>query len=284
MNLYILAFDHRGSFMKKIVKAQDPPSEEDIAKARELKKIIYKGFERAVEQGVPKDSAGVLVDEWLGKDILADANNKGYITCTPFEQTGKKEFEFDGDYRERLARLNPKYVKVLVRYNPEDDMELNQRQAKRLAELSRFLEDKPQQFLFELLVLPTEEQKSDNYDQELRPVLMIRAINELYEAGIKPDIWKIEGLDELDKMKKVAEVVKAGNENAKIVILGRGESKEKAEHWLRVGKQVDNAVGFAVGRTIFMQPLIDYSQELIKRDEAVRQIAENYRFFVNTWI
>jgi len=284
--LYILPFDHRGSFMK-LIKAEKPPTEENINKAKEYKKIIYEAFQKAVSSGVAKEYAGILVDEWLGKDILLDAHAKGFQTCTPLEKSGQKEFDFDRtDYRKQIEELNPTYVKVLVRYNIEDDAETNKRQTERLAELSKYLADKDNGYLFELLVPGTEDQLKngkDNFEHNLRPDLMIKAIKELQDAGVNPDIWKLEGLDTTEAMQKVADQVKAGNENAGIIILGRGESKEKAKHWLSVGAKVNGAIGFAVGRTIFKLALEDYDSGKINRDEALNQIAENYSFFVDVW-
>ena len=287
--LYILPFDHRGSFMK-IIKASSPPTDADVAKAREYKKIIYEALKKSVAGGVPKDTAGILVDEWLGKEILTEAKAEGFITCTPLEKSGQDEFAFDrDDWKQQISELNPTYVKVLVRYNPEADKETNARQTARLVELSDYLETQKNSFLFELLVIATEDQMKqagddkDKYDQEIRPGLMINAIKELQDAGVNPDIWKLEGLNTTEKMQAVGNQVKAGNPDAGIIILGRGESAKKAEHWLKVGAKVDNAIGFAVGRTVFKQPLEDYRDGKLSREEAINKISENYSFFVDVW-
>ena len=287
--LYILPFDHRGSFMK-IIGASSPPTDEDIAKAREYKKIIYEAFKKSVAGGVPKDKAGILVDEWLGAEVLSDAKTAGFITCTPFEKSGQDEFDFDfPNYKEKVAQLDPTYVKVLVRYNPDGDKDMNTHQAARLAELSKYLETQKNQFLFELLVPATDAQMEqaggdkDKYEQELRPELMVRAIQELQAAGVNPQIWKLEGLDTTEKMQMVGDQVKAGNPEASIIILGRGESAEKAEHWLKMGAKVDNAIGFAVGRTVFKDALSEYAAGKISREQAIEKISQNYSFFVSTW-
>ena len=286
--LYILPFDHRGSFMK-IVGASSPPTDEDVSKAREYKKIIYDAFKKSVAEGVPKEKAGILVDEWLGKDILLDSKEQGFICCTPLEKSGQKEFAFDrDDWKQQIEEIDPTYVKVLVRYNPEGDKEGNSRQAGRLKELSEYLGNKENRFMFELLVQGTDEQldkagSKDVYDQEIRPDLMVATIKEIQDAGVNPDLWKLEGLNSAEKMQKVADQVTAGNPDARIIILGRGESAEKAEHWLKVGAEVDAAIGFAVGRTIFKSPLEEFSAGKISKDDAINKISENYSFFVDVW-
>ena len=287
--LYVLPFDHRGSFMK-MINSSSPPSDEDIQRAREYKKVIYEAFKKSVDRGVPKDSAGILVDEWLGKEVLEQAKSDGFIVANTFEKSGQEEFDFEReDWQKQLSQVQPDYVKVLVRYNPEGDQELNKRQLSKLAELSSYLKDNPSAYLFELLVPATEEQmeKAGNdkakYEQEIRPDLTVQSLKEIQEAGVNPDIWKLEGMDSEEAMSKVSDQVKQGNENAGIIILGRGESAEKAEHWLKIGAKSENAVGFAVGRTIFKDAITDYSSEKISREEAVSKISQNYSFFVDVW-
>ena len=286
--LYVLPFDHRGSFMK-IVGASSPPTDEDVNKAREYKQLIYKAFKKSVSEGVPQENAGILVDGWLGKEILTDSKEQGFIRCTPLEKSGQEEFAFDReDWKQQIEDVDPTYVKVLVRYNPEGDKELNCRQNGRLKELSEYLSGRKNKLMFELLVGATEEQlasagSKDVYDREIRPGLMVAAIKEIQDSGVNPDLWKLEGLESSEDMQKVADQVTAGNPDSRIIILGRGESAEKAEHWLKTGAKVDAAIGFAVGRTIFKEPLEELASGKIGMDDAVKRISENYSFFVDVW-
>lgn len=284
--LYILPFDHRSSFIKGILGVKDrEPTEEEINKARELKLIIFDAFTKAVEEGIPKENAGILTDEWLGIDVLKKAKEEGFIFCIPVEKSGQEEFQFDKeDWKKHIEEWNPNYVKALVRYNPEADKELNQRQRDRLSELSDFLKNKENKFILELLVPPTEEEKViENYDNELRPELMVKAVEEFHKSNIYPEIWKIEGLDKTEDMQKVADKITENDPDAKIIILGRGESKDHAETWLKAGAKVNTSIGFAVGRTIFLKPLEEYNKESISKEEAIDKIKENYKFFVDVW-
>ena len=111
--LYILAFDHRGSFQKKMFGIEGDPTPEETETISDAKKLIYEGMEKAVERGVDAASAGVLVDEQFGSDIpeLA-AKEHGLSLTMPVEKSGQNEFDFQygdefGDaHREvRPARL-----------------------------------------------------------------------------------------------------------------------------------------------------------------------------------
>src|SRR6266852_4220842 len=124
--LYILPFDHRGSFQVKMFGWKGTLTGEQTAEIAAGKQVIYDGFKEAVKAGVPKDKAGILVDEQFGAAILRDA-----------EKSGQDEFDFEygDDFAKHIEAFNPTFCKVLVRYNPEGDKTLNQRQAARLKRL-----------------------------------------------------------------------------------------------------------------------------------------------------
>ena len=194
------------------------------------KRVIFEGFERALAGG-PIDGAGVLVDEQYAADVARSARERGMPFAMPVEKSGQDEFDFEFGERfgDHIREFSPTFAKVLVRYNPGGDREMNARQAERLARLSRWLRDDDRKFLFELLV-PAEPAQltevggdADRYDREVRPGLMIEAIGELHAAGIEPDIWKIEGLDAREDCKRVAEATRiGGRDQVTCVVLGRG--------------------------------------------------------------
>ena len=156
--LYILPFDHRGSF-KKILGVKDPLSKKDVKKIKDYKGIIYSAFKKALKKRLDKDNAGILVDETYGKEILLDAKKKGRISCYTLEKSGQEEFFFDRkDYKKRLDYFKPSYAKVLLRYNPAGNKAMNKRQAKGLVGLSKYLRKEKIGFLLEVLEIPTDKQ------------------------------------------------------------------------------------------------------------------------------
>lgn len=289
--LYILPFDHRGSFQKKMFGWDgdlDARQTEEIAAA---KRVIYDAFQSAIRAGVPKAKAGILVDEQFGSAILRDAAAEGYITCCPAEKSGQDEFDFEygQSFADHINVFRPTFCKVLVRYNPEGDLELNRRQITRLKRLSDYLhgERGRSMFMFELLV-PAERAQMDRvngdrrkYDLELRPRLMAQAIKELQDGGVEPDVWKIEGLDLRDKCEWVVTAARRnGRDSVGCIILGRGEDDQKVREWLTIAATVPGFIGFAVGRTSFWGPLVDWRSNKISRAQAVDEIARRYAEFV----
>jgi len=284
--LYILAFDHRGSFEKMVGGDHD--------KVAGAKRLIWEGFQRAVDEGAPKDSAGILVDAQYGPDVAREAIAGGYVLAMPVEKSGQPEFDFEyGDaFGDKIEEFDPTFSKVLVRYNPEGDKALNERQAAKLRRLSEWLHERHRKFLFELLV-PAEEGQlakvdgdEDRYDTELRPELMMEAILQLQNAGVEPDIWKIEGIDDRESCREIAQLCRReGRERVSCVVLGRGASDEKVDEWLRAGAGLEGYIGFAIGRSIFSESVKAYAADPdgFDRDAAVAKISSNYRRFIDVY-
>jgi myo-inositol catabolism protein IolC len=291
--LYILPFDHRGSFQTKLFGwpgALDAAQTAEIAAA---KQIIYEAFQSAVAGGVPKANAAILVDEQFGAAILKDAAAKGFAIACPAEKSGQDEFDFQygNDFAAHIEAFHPTFCKVLVRYNPEGDAALNRLQTERLARLSAYLSTAQRsRFMFELLV-PAEKAQLDRlkgdrkaYDVEVRPGLMVRAIEELQAGGVEPDVWKIEGLDRREDCSKLVTAARrGGRDRVGCIVLGRGEDDRKVREWLSTAAGVPGFIGFAVGRTCFWDPLVQYRAKKATREVAVFEIARRYREFVDVF-
>jgi myo-inositol catabolism protein IolC len=290
--LYILAFDHRGSFQKKWFGIQGEPSPEETERIADGKHLIYEGLAGALERGAEPQVTGALVDEQFGGDIPSQARERGIRLAMPVEKSGQDEFDFEygEEFGDHIERFDPDFSKVLVRYNPEGDEAMNRRQSERLHRLSDWLHERERRFLFELLVPATEEQlasvdgDSDRYDAELRPQLMRGAIEALQTGGVEPDIWKIEGVDDRSDAEMLAEQTRVGGrEGVVCVLLGRGADDDKVDHWLTQAAPVEGFVGFAIGRSIWGEPLKGFLAGDLERDAAAARIADNYLRFVKVY-
>jgi myo-inositol catabolism protein IolC len=289
--LYVLPFDHRGSFQTKMFGWKGALGAAQTAEIAAAKQVIYEGFQSAVAAGVSKSKAGILVDEQFGAAILKDAAARGFTFAASAEKSGQDEFDFEygNDFARHIEAFHPTFCKVLVRYNPEGDQALNRLQTERLARLSAYLTGAQQsRFMFELLVPPEKAQldrvKGDHkaYDKEVRPGLMVRAIQELQDGKVEPDVWKIEGLDRReDCLRMVAAARRSGRDRVACILLGRGEDDQKVREWLTTAAGVPGFIGFAVGRTVFWDPLVQYRAKKTSRNEAVAEIARRYREFVS---
>jgi myo-inositol catabolism protein IolC len=290
--LYVLAFDHRGSFQKKMLGIQGTPNEEDTRRIEDAKALIGEGFFEAIGQGAPREEAGLLVDEQFGAAIARRAKDQGLIFAMPVEKSGQDEFDFEygEDFGRHIEEFDPTFAKVLVRYNPEGDGALNKRQAMRLRRLSDWLHERDRKFLFELLV-PAEQHQlaavggaTERYDAELRPSLVIQTMRELQADGVEPDIWKIEGFEHRDDCIQAAAQARVGGRDGVVcIVLGRGADAAKVLHWLRLGAGVPGYAGFAVGRTIWWDALVRYLAGESDADRAAAEIARNYRTLIDAY-
>jgi myo-inositol catabolism protein IolC len=291
--LYILAFDHRGSFQKKMFGIEGDPTPEQTATIADAKRLIFEGMELAVERGVDAAATGVLVDEQFGDDVPRFAKEHGLRLAMPVEKSGQDEFDFEygADFGAHIETFDPHFSKVLVRYNPDADVGMNKRQLTRLKELADWLHERDRNFLFELLV-PAEASQleavggdTDRYDAELRPELMRRAIADIQDFGTEVDIWKIEGVDTREDAEMLARQTRAGagRENVVCVLLGRGASEAKVDHWLQQAAPVEGFVGFAIGRSIWWDALKGFLAGELERGAAADQIADKYLRFVRVY-
>jgi myo-inositol catabolism protein IolC len=290
--LFMLAFDHRGSFQRKFFGIDGTPSPDEAKRIIDAKRVIFEGMQRALADGVDPSTAGVLVDEQFGAQVARDAMRAGMVLAMPAERSGQDEFDFEyGEgFAEHVEAFDPTFTKVLVRYNPEGDGALNARQSARLKQLSDWLHHGGRKFLFELLV-PAEPRQLERvdgdagrYDREVRPDLMRVAIAELQETGIEPDVWKIEGIDDAGKCAEIAKQCRiGGRDGVGCVVLGRGADDAAVDAWLRSARGVPGYQGFAIGRSIWWYPLRAFVDGASPREDAAARIADNYRRFVTVY-
>ena len=291
--LYILAFDHRGSFQKKMFGIEGDPTPDETARIADAKSLIFDGMVIAAEGGEAADVLGVLVDEQFGGDVPAATRKHGLKLAMPVEKSGQDTFDFEyGEaFGDHIEQFDPDFSKVLVRYNPDGDAESNRQQVVKLKRLADWLHAHGRLFLFELLV-PAEPAQlesvggdTDRYDAELRPDLMVRTVKDIQDAGVEVDIWKIEGVDQRSDCVRIAEQTRSGEgrEGVVCVLLGRGASDAKVDQWLQAAAGVDGFVGFAIGRSIWWDALKDYLDGSLDRETAAAKIAEKYTRFIKVY-
>ena len=292
-DLYILAFDHRGTLTKGLLGVEGrQPSEEEVARVSSMKDIIFDGFLEASNKGINGGDPAILVDETFGIQVQQKAKEMGIKFAAPVEKSGQKifDFEYGEDFGEKIKEVNADFVKVLVRWNPSDNSETRQVQGERIKTLSERLDEDDRKFLLEFLVPATDEQLASvngdqaRYDTEIRPTLAVQVVEEMRERGADPDIWKIEGLDTVEDNENISKVIKdGGREDVIAVVLGRGANDKKVNEWLRAGSSVDGYKGFAIGRSIFWNSLKDWHEEQIPREQAVGEIAQAYLDFISVY-
>jgi 5-dehydro-2-deoxygluconokinase len=293
--LYILPFDHRATFAKKMfgkgsISELDPQEREAI---REFKMLIYKGFKDAVEKLIPTEEAAILCDEEFGSEVLIDALHNGFLTLLPVEKSGQTEFDFQyADFEQHIEKFKPSFVKALVRFNPNDSKSIKQGQKEKLKQLSDYCHSNRYKFLLEVLIIPNEQQLKDagtslGFDRKMRPVLAVEVVKELQQFDVEPDVWKLEGFDREEDYQDLIKAMKeGGRENVNLIVLGRGAKEEEVEKWLEIGAKeevfemggkIEGVIGFAVGRTVFWQAIERFHKGEIGKAEAIQAVSANFQ-------
>jgi myo-inositol catabolism protein IolC len=294
--LFILAMDHRESFGRTLFEVKhDDPDQAQAEAMRSAKLLIFQGLQVA-QPSVTSGRIGVLVDERYGQDVIDAVKSSAdpMELAVPVEASGHDWFtlEWGDQWLEHVESVKPDYAKVLVRDNPGFDAAERDAQLTSLAQVSAGLRTVGVPLLYELLVPATDAQLAQAghdagaYDRDLRPGLVAQVIADNQAHGVEPALWKVEGLETVEAAQQVAAQAKAGGRAADLIVLGRDAPAERLDHWLEVASQVDEFVGFAIGRSIWEDVLSRYEAFGASEAAAVnarREIADRYLGFIAHW-
>jgi myo-inositol catabolism protein IolC len=289
--LFLLAMDHRDSFGKTLFGVQGTATDEQLASMRSAKTLIFEAAQRLAGTDLGGGHAGILVDEQLGADVARQAKAAGFTLAMPVEVSGADRFEFEygDDFPSHIEAFDPDWVKVLVRFNPADPEELRKAQTATLRRLSDWCASNRRHWLLELLVPATREQLAAHddqalYDEHERPGLTVQVIRELTGADVHPRIWKLEGYETTAGAQLVTSAVAAEDPAASCIVLGRNAPQRQVDHWLDVAAPLEDYVGFAIGRSIWDEPLADYLAGRADRDATQSRIADRYGHFIHRYL
>ena len=264
------------------------PGPDEVARARTAKMLTWEGLARALDEGVARERSAALIDATYGMDAILAAKAGGVRAAVPVEASGQEELVFEyADWQTRLREIDPKWAKVLVRYDPDGDAEMNRAQRSKMRGVTQRCRDAGRGFMLEVLVPPSPTRLaavgSDRarYNAEMLPDLLVRAIDEIRLDEVAPDVWKIEGLDRTEDCSAVAQTA-----GATCIVLGKGADRDAVDRWLRAAAPVPGFDGFAIGRSIWWDPLQAFfaeGQTDEGRERAVAAIAAEFRRYVGVW-
>jgi myo-inositol catabolism protein IolC len=276
--LLLCAFDHRDYF-ERMAAEHATAAFSPFATVALAKELVFEAA-LAVRKRTPaglRDGLGIFVDEQFGAHLAVRARAGGLVLAMPAERSGVREFscEFGERFAEHIETFDPHLVKALVRHNPDDDPELLARQATRLRELSDWCRAAGRQLLVELLVPPLPEQRTPDFAARHRLPLTTRALEHLGKEGIRPAVWKVEAPADPADFPVLLEACRATDPDVRVVVLGGGAAVDTTV----VGIAASAAAGydgFAVGRTIWAEPLVAWLTGRSPRQDAVTEMAANY--------
>lgn len=268
--LFVLPFDHRASLARELLGAEGHLTGKQRKQLAELKLIVYNGFLAARKRYTGDGALAILVDEEFGAPVISKARKAGIPFALTMEASGKPSFTFDrSDWRSRLTTVRPTFAKALVHYVPGDETH-NALSRVRLRQLSNYCAAHGIDFMLEVL---TGDQTGKKKEEAMRT-----AITEFLADGVRPTLWKIEGLSEAAAWKRLGKIARAP-----MVILGRGAAKAQVAAWITAAARSGKVTGFAIGRTIFLHPLQQYIKKAYTKHQAEAAIAKNFLAFTTLW-
>ena len=268
--LAVLAIDHRAQFEEMAAELGA-----DLARVPAFKRLALRALDH-VAQGKP--SFGILLDGRFGFDALAAAADLPYWIGRPIEVPKSRPLEFEGaaDVATELAEwpLN-QVVKVLCLYHPDDEPDLRARQERQLSRLFDACRKTRHELLVEIIIPPG--MASD-------VTTVARALDRIYDLGIKPDWWKLEPAADPVAWRNIARVIDARDTFCRgVVVLGLSQPTETLLAAFDACAGVRVVKGFAVGRTVFHEAARAWLAGEIDDPEAVRRIVGAFAGLVEGW-
>jgi myo-inositol catabolism protein IolC len=284
--LLILAADDRDSLERGLYGLTAPPTPAQAAQISAGKLLVYQALLDAAALLPAEVQPGVLIDEQYGAGVaeLASHSAGAVSVGMPLEASGGDWFGFayGEDWQQHAEFFAAQYPKVLVRDNPGLDPARREQQAQQLAQVSAWAAQAERSLIVELLVPATDTDRDatgghpDRYDDELRPGHTLQVMQYLQDHGVEPAFWAVEGQDRHDDAVAVAATARRGGRRARCLVAGRHAPYDTLQHRLQVAAPIPGWAGFAIGRSIWWDPLHAHLHHLSTAGEARRRVRAAY--------
>jgi 5-dehydro-2-deoxygluconokinase len=264
------AIDHRAQ-LEKIADAAGSPRER-------ISDFKLLAVEAAAKVAAGRPGYGMLLDGKYGREALFRAVDHNFWIGRPVEEPGSRplEFESGGSLGAKLVEWPVAHtIKCLCFYHPDDPAELKARQERELLRLYDAARRLERELLIEIIA-------SKNGPVDDHTVAIV--IERLYEIGVKPDWWKLEGQTNKAAWDNIARAIETGDPLCRGVLLLGLEAPEKdLAQAFALAHNCSVVKGFAVGRTIFAEPAVEWFAGRIDDREATERMAAAFARLGDLW-
>ena len=291
-DISMLAFDHRTSAAKKLFGAS-ALSPGDASSLAEAKTLIAESALSAVPHIGSESEVSILADPEYGLGAVAKAHEAGTPVALALERSGLRELSLlDGELlAAALDGTAPvRWGKVLVRWNPGDSEGRKTANLQALESARTLCQSKGMEFLLELIVPATPadmELVGDSEDRFQRELLRFRlpeAIWELTHQLGPPHLWKIQGVESPAVCQAVAEAATQDGATPRIVVLGAAADPAQISRWFHSSAAASAYCGFAIGRSIWENPIRNWLLGHAGRKQTKQLIASNFLQHVDDYV
>ena len=252
----------------------------DAAGAPRARIALFKllAVEAAAKIAAGRPGYGMLLDGKYGREALFRALDHDLWIGRPVEEPGSRplEFESGGSLGAKLREWPLAHtIKCLCFYHPDDPPELKARQERELLRLYDAARTLGRELLIEII---------SSKNGLIEDDTVARAIERLYAIGVKPDWWKLEGQANRQAWDNIAAAIEAGDPLCRgILLLGLEAPEEDLAQAFHVARDCRLVKGFAVGRTIFVEPAIEWFAGRIGDGEAIERMAGAFARLCGLW-
>jgi 5-dehydro-2-deoxygluconokinase len=262
--------DHRSQFEELCRESGADPSLIAAFKALALKAVDR------LAQG--DDRFGVLLDGRYGMRGLEAAADHPYWIGRPIELPGSRPlaFESSADVATELATWPYNHVvKCLAFYHPDDPPELCEQQERQLLRLQDACRKTRHELLVEIIA-----SRHGAVDAHTTA----RAIQRLYDRGMKPDWWKLEPAADLATWANIERAIRSNDPLCRgVLLLGLQAPSDELAASFRIAAASPIVKGFAVGRTIFADAAARWLAGRIDDEAAIADLCGRFAVLVDAW-
>jgi 5-dehydro-2-deoxygluconokinase len=274
--LCVLAYDHRSQLEE--LASRHGRSAEAIGHFKMLVTETLLSTAGASDGSV---RYGAIIDHRHGRAALDQVVASGLPiwTAAPIEEPGTRPLEFDPRFAASQFIASwpaDRVIKCLAFYHPDEPPELRARQETQMQDLYASLLALERRMVLEI-ICPDIGQSG-----KLNP--LPRALERLYDLGIRPDWWKLKSQSPED-WRRITDIIRTRDPLCKgVVVLGLGADEASLIDELRIAAGFDICRGFAVGRSIFAESASGWFAGHLDDAGAKASIAASYQRMIEAWI
>jgi 5-dehydro-2-deoxygluconokinase len=274
-DLHIFAFDHRSQLYELVRECGA-----DETRLPRLKRLLVDAVARTERELGLTQRVGVLIDRRYGQEALNAATGRGWWVGSPVEMPGSHPLEFE---RGRSVGTDLQQwpvehvVKCLVQFDPDGTPESRLEQETQLLTLYDAVKHSGHELLLE--VIPPNNPHGSGTPGER----VLRAMKRIYNLGIRPEWWKLKPLPAQDWSAVDALIAERDPYCRGVVLLGLNAPFAELAEGFAAAAHSASCRGFAVGRSIFMQPARAWLAGEIDDDALVEQAAAQFAKLAGLW-
>lgn len=270
--LHVFAFDHRNQFEELARQTGAAPQ-----RICQLKRLLLQAAEQAEESLGLQGQLGILVDDRYGRNVQDAATGRGWWIGRPVELPGSNPLVFEwgrsiGSHLNSWPREHT--IKCLVQLHPDEPVDSRLEQEAQLLALYQAAQVSGHELLLEVIPARHLPQQADT---------VLRALKRLYNIGIYPEWWKLEGMDAA-QWQAVSDLIRERDPYCRgVVLLGLHASEAELERQFATAAASGICRGFMVGRTIFHEPSKRWLAGEIGDADCVAEARATFERLVHTW-